>query len=74
MGQSECKFNDAAPGPSPTGTCQTPGTYDAVKAKCDGRQSCDLTAADQEFGDACPGDDKYLDVNYGCAAGKILRE
>ena len=67
MGRSQCSFSNA-----PSAACQTAGTYELVKSKCDGQQSCDLLAADQEFGDHCPADDKYLDVNYGCAAGKNI--
>lgn len=33
---------------------------------CQARQSCQLRASNEIFGDACPGTHKYLEVHYQC--------
>ena len=55
--------------PMPSGPCRSPGAVDIVKKKCDGVNSCELSASNDEFGDVCPDVNKYLEVNYDCVNG-----
>jgi hypothetical protein len=63
-------------GRSDSATCWT-GTGDAGKCtgknvlltmyeSCSGKQSCDLSASDSVFGNACSNASSYLDVEYFC--------
>ena len=50
----------------PSGMCRTPGAYEVVKRQCEGRETCELSATNDVFGDACPDANKYLDIQYDC--------
>eukprot|EP01062_Namystynia_karyoxenos_P042073 TRINITY_DN3071_c0_g1_i1.p1 TRINITY_DN3071_c0_g1~~TRINITY_DN3071_c0_g1_i1.p1 ORF type:complete len:4455 (+),score=1133.64 TRINITY_DN3071_c0_g1_i1:134-13366(+) len=48
-------------------TCSAPGALEAVRQECEGRGHCQFDAAAARYGDPCPGENKYLWVNYSCA-------
>lgn len=43
-----------------------------VKDKCEGKNSCELEAANEVFGNPCGQIHKYLEINFHCQAGKII--
>ncbi|XP_062605665.1 uncharacterized protein LOC134267482 [Saccostrea cucullata] len=51
---------------SDTNTCRSKTSELKVKWNCNGYQTCHLHAADQYFGDPCPGYSKYLEVKLRC--------
>ena len=47
--------------------CRSSNSLQIVKDKCNGKTSCQLIAANSEFGgDPCPGTYRYLEVKYKC--------
>ena len=53
-------------GASANTACLLTSTLDDVRESCHGTQSCEKTASSSNFGDACPGTQKYLNVTYEC--------
>jgi surface protein len=53
-------------GASANTACLSTSTLDDVRESCHGTQSCEKTASSSNFGDACPGTQKYLNVTYEC--------
>jgi hypothetical protein len=45
-------------------TCSKPNTQS--NTSCQAKQSCQLLASNEIFGDSCPGTHKYLEVHYQC--------
>ncbi|KAM9855151.1 L-rhamnose-binding lectin SML-like [Aulostomus maculatus] len=46
--------------------CSLPGTLELVKNRCDGKQTCELSASVVSTSDPCRGIFKYLETNYTC--------
>ena len=45
---------------------------DMVKEKCEGKNFCELEAANEVYGNPCGQTHKYLEVNFHCQAGKNI--
>lgn len=45
---------------------------DMVKEKCEGKNFCELEAANEMYGNPCEQTHKYLEVNFHCQAGKNI--
>ena len=45
---------------------QLENALNIVRGRCQGKQSCQLSASNAVFGDTCPGTWKYLEVHYIC--------
>ena len=43
-----------------------------VKEKCEGKNFCELEAANEVYGNPCGQTHKYLEVNFHCQAGKNI--
>lgn len=43
-------------------------TTSIIKSRCDFKNSCELNADNETFGNPCSGISKYLDVKYECIA------
>lgn len=55
-----------------TTTCKATNSLVTVASKCDGKQSCDVTARSDVFGgDPCSGVHKYAKVEYKCIYGEM---
>jgi hypothetical protein len=46
--------------------CETPNALATVKSLCDGKQSCDVGATNDNFGNPCYGTTKYVSVSFQC--------
>ncbi len=46
--------------------CAASNSFDIVREKCDGFQSCDIAASNSVFGDPCRSVYKYLAIEYEC--------
>ena len=46
--------------------CKSQPSLDAVKKRCEGKQTCHFTATIKMFGDPCPRTNKYIEVKYQC--------
>jgi len=53
-------------GDEPNINCKASESYDIVKNKCDGSQSCVINPKNEVFGDPCQGTYKYLQVKHKC--------
>lgn len=53
-------------GTGDTGTCVGENALLTMYESCSGKQSCDLSASDSVFGNACSNSSSYLDVEYFC--------
>lgn len=49
-----------------TTTCRASSSLNKVKASCNGKRSCKISASNRVFGDPCVGIFKYLEVNFIC--------
>ncbi|CAH1267833.1 CPAMD8 [Branchiostoma lanceolatum] len=53
-------------GPVYTTQCRSTTSLTVVQGRCNGQQSCLVTASNSEFGDPCVGTFKYLEIEYEC--------
>eukprot|EP00058_Branchiostoma_floridae_P026175 XP_002611665.1 hypothetical protein BRAFLDRAFT_117103 [Branchiostoma floridae] len=49
-----------------TTQCRSTTSLTVVQDRCNGQQSCSVTASNSEFGDPCVGTFKYLEIEYEC--------
>ena len=54
-----------------TCTDDASASYVILHGQCDGENSCQVAAANTNFGDTCPGTYKYLEVDFECQ-GEII--
>lgn len=54
--------------------CLSSKSTDMVKEKCEGKNFCELEAANEVYGNPCGQTHKYLEVNFHCQAGKNIKE
>ncbi|XP_072028695.1 uncharacterized protein [Amphiura filiformis] len=47
-------------------SCAANNSLAIVQEVCDGKQSCNINASSEVFGDPCSGTDKYLQIEYEC--------
>lgn len=53
--------------------CISPQSEQMVKDKCEGKNLCELDASNEVFGNPCGVTHKYLQVDYHCQAGKVVK-
>ena len=55
--------------------CKSQRSLDAVKKRCEGKQTCYFTVTNKMFGDPCPRTNKYIKIEYQCIIkpGIIIR-
>eukprot|EP00116_Pleurobrachia_bachei_P008872 sb/3469134/ len=58
--------NDNTCGRSYSGTCESAISLEVMRARCDGKESCNTYAANNLFGDPCPMTLKYLTASWYC--------
>ena len=46
--------------------CEADSSFDEVAKRCEDKQSCQVPASSELFGDPCEGIHKYLEVDYKC--------
>ncbi|XP_062389565.1 latrophilin-like protein 1 isoform X2 [Sardina pilchardus] len=64
---NNCSCSDGVPAHLKNTDCLKSTTLDTVKQKCEGEQTCSLTASNGDFGgDPCGGTFKYLNISYCC--------
>ncbi|XP_078602190.1 uncharacterized protein LOC144876595 isoform X2 [Branchiostoma floridae x Branchiostoma japonicum] len=56
-----------------TTQCRSTTSLTVVQDRCNGQQSCSVTASNSEFGDPCVGTFKYLEIEYECTFTESLR-
>ncbi|CAH3175048.1 unnamed protein product [Porites lobata] len=54
--------------------CLSSKSTDMVKEKCEGKNFCELEAANEVYGNPCGQTHKYLEVNFHCQAGKNINK
>lgn len=64
--QSRTICNSDGRAPIRTLDCVSKNSFAIVNAKCDNKQSCNVDASNNVFGDPCVGTLKYLEVEYEC--------
>eukprot|EP01062_Namystynia_karyoxenos_P042077 TRINITY_DN3071_c0_g2_i1.p1 TRINITY_DN3071_c0_g2~~TRINITY_DN3071_c0_g2_i1.p1 ORF type:complete len:4241 (+),score=1053.59 TRINITY_DN3071_c0_g2_i1:1568-12724(+) len=47
--------------------CSADNALEVTRRMCEGRPSCQFTASSAVFGDPCPGENKYMWLNYSCS-------
>ncbi|XP_071164441.1 rhamnose-binding lectin-like isoform X5 [Mytilus edulis] len=53
-------------GHSQSVSCSAKGVKQGIEGVCQGKESCDVTADANIFGDPCAGTSKYLSIDYKC--------
>ena len=52
--------------------CTASTSFDVISYRCNGKETCEVKAANSWFGDPCVGVVKYLDIKYECWTSKCL--
>jgi len=63
-----CGASDPASWTVNSTTCESPGSLTEVRNRCQWKETCEVPAVVEAFGDPCPGQIKYLEYTYVCGS------